>query len=199
MFRYSQNSKLKTKLKFAILALIPFPLRFSSRIGTAMGYRMIRDLKSSIAIDTPELTGSLEELRSALANSLIDSGLYRKEALAMLETWQNSWFEEGMRVFYIVPHRFTDSRLPLKITPPATVSRVFVGRIEILSPWTQQLIETALTIGDLSALTRFDRFLDPFVSQIRNTGFVVSSAAENYLQKAYARLNRDLTAASCVP
>jgi hypothetical protein len=101
----------------------------------------------------------------------------------MIETWQDSWFEDGTRVFYIVPRRFTDAQLPLKITPPATVSRVFVGRIEILSPSTRQTIETALRVGDLSALTKFGRFLDPFVNQIHDIGFVVSSAAEDYLQR----------------
>jgi hypothetical protein len=146
-------------------------------------------------VDGPELTGSLEELRTELVGSLVNAGLYEKEALAMVETWQDSWFEEGMRVFYIVPRRFVDSQLALKVTPaPAAVVRVFVGRVEVLSPWTQQLIESALTNGDVPTLTKFGRFLDPFVSQIRNgnSGFVLPPAAEKYLGEAHVKIEKEL-------
>lgn len=113
---------------------IPFAILFENRDGN-VGYRLVRNVKSTVTIDTLEMTGSLGELRRELANSLVESGLYMKEALAMIETWRDSWFEEGMRVFYIVPRRFVDSELPLTITPaPAVVVRVFVGRIEVLSP-----------------------------------------------------------------
>jgi hypothetical protein len=154
-----------------------------------------------VMVDVPELTGSLEELRAELVRSLVKSGLYEKEALAMVKTWQDSWFEEGMRVFYIVPRRFVDSQLPLKVTPaPSGVARVFVGRIEVLSPWTQQLIEGALTNSDVPTLTKFGRFLDPFVAQIRNknSGFVLAPAAEEYLRLAYVKVQKQLYAASCV-
>ena len=35
----------------------------------------------------------------------------------MLETWKDTWFEEGLRAFYIVPRQTTDQLLPLTITP----------------------------------------------------------------------------------
>src|SRR5438270_2144839 len=131
------------------------------------------------------MTGNLGELRRELADSLVKCGLYKKESLAMIETWQDSWFEEGTRVFYIVPRRFVDFELPLKITPaPAAVVRVFVGRVEVLSPWMEQTIESALVDGDVPMLTKFGRFLDPFLNQIgrKNSSFVVSAGAEEYLQ-----------------
>jgi hypothetical protein len=57
----------------------------------------------SANIETPALTGSLDGLKQELADALVSQGLYRKEADAMIETWRDSWFEEGMRVFYLVP------------------------------------------------------------------------------------------------
>jgi hypothetical protein len=179
---------------------IPQAILFENRDGN-VGYRLVRDVTSSVMVDIPELTGSLEELRTEVVGSLVKSGLYEKEALAVLETWQDSWFEEGMRVFYIVPRRFVDSQLPLKITPaPAALARVFVGRIEVLSPWTQQLIEGALTNGDVPTLMKFGRFLDPFVRQIRNknSGFVLPPAAEEYLRLAYLKDQKQLHGASCI-
>ena len=35
----------------------------------------------------------------------------------MIDTWRDSWFEEGMRIFYILPRKAVDGVLPLKITP----------------------------------------------------------------------------------
>ena len=35
----------------------------------------------------------------------------------MIETWRDSWFEEGLRVFYIVPRARVDFDLPLSISP----------------------------------------------------------------------------------
>jgi hypothetical protein len=54
-----------------------------------------------------------------LRQVLVSSGLYEKEADAMIKTWRDSWFEEGMRIFYILPRGITDSTLPLQIDPQA--------------------------------------------------------------------------------
>jgi len=35
----------------------------------------------------------------------------------MLESWKDSWFEEGSRLIYIVPRSFVDTILPLAIEP----------------------------------------------------------------------------------
>jgi hypothetical protein len=118
----------------------------------------------------------------------------------MLKTWQDSWFEEGMRLFYIVPRPFIDSRLRLKITPrPAQLVRVSVGRIELLSPWTREMIEAASSNGDVASLAKFDRFLDPFLDQIRNenSSFILSPAADEYLQQARMRVGQQFNVASC--
>lgn len=179
---------------------IPLAILFENHNGK-IGYRVAHGLDHAVTLDPPELTGDVPALRQDMVNSLVEFGLYKKEALAMLETWQDSWFEEGTRVFYIVPRPFVDAQLPLKITPaPATLARVFVGRVETLSPWTQQTIETALAKGDVPALTRFGRFLNPFLVQIEtaNGHIAEAPAAQTYLQEAGMRIWQEFNAASCV-
>jgi len=146
---------------------IPAMILFENRSGK-IGYRFIPHLDDRPAsVDAPELTGDLETLDRSLASTLAEFGLYPKEAAAMIETWRDSWFEEGLRVFYIVPRATVDSLLPLAIQPaPAGIARVFVGRIEILSPAMRHTIETALSTGDVPALKKCGRFLDPFVAMM---------------------------------
>jgi hypothetical protein len=55
-----------------------------------------------------------------------------REARAMVETWRDTWFAPGTRLFYLVPRAMVDRVLPLDIDPqPLDVTRVFVGRIEL--------------------------------------------------------------------
>jgi hypothetical protein len=71
-------------------------------------------------------------LRDSMKNRLEHAGLFTPEAEAMLNTWKASYYEKpGVRVFYIVPRAWTDHFLPLKISVPAEITRVFVGRIDI--------------------------------------------------------------------
>jgi hypothetical protein len=108
-----------------------------------------------------------EVARRKLYSALVDSGLYPKEAHAMLETWRDSWFEEGLRVFCIVPRWFVDAQLPLSISPrPENLVRTFVGRIELLAPWMRDEIADALRNGDTQTLARRGRFLRPFLDQM---------------------------------
>ncbi len=132
-----------------------------------MGYRIARNVEGTVTLDSPELTGDLAQLRKDLTGVLIDAGLYQKEALAMIETWHDSWFEEGSRVFYIMPRGEVDSVLPLTIAPePGKTTRVFVGRVEVLSPATRETIAAAVSNHDVAALAKFGRFLIPFVNQM---------------------------------
>ena len=148
---------------------IPLAILFENRDGR-IGYRKIRGLKDSVHLETPELTANLADLQRELAHYLVEFGLYRPEAEAMLDTWSGSWFEEGMRVIYIMPRAVVDSMLPLEIDPsPTSVARVFVGRVEMLSPWMRQRIETAAAEGDVPALLKLGRFLTPFAAQIQRT------------------------------
>ena len=102
--------------------------------------------------------------------TLIERGLYAKEAAAMVETWRDSWFEEGQRLFYIVDRRDVDDILPLEVTPaPAAVARVFVGRIELITPSVISEVRAALDAGDKAAVRRYGRFLRPILQRISET------------------------------
>jgi hypothetical protein len=182
--RYMPDGKLELRnsghepLAFAIL--------FENR-GGRIGYRVIRDLRGKVWLDSPELTGDVESVHRELADALTAAGLYPKEAAAMIETWRDSWFEEGTRIFYLVPRKTVDTVLPIRITPtPGSVERVFVGRVEVLAPWRQQMIETALATGDVPTLRRCGRFLGPFSQRIiqGRSPVRISQAASNFLSTA---------------
>jgi hypothetical protein len=73
------------------------------------------------------------ELRQSLRRALIRNGLFADEADAMLNTWQASYFQKpGLRLFYLVPREWIDYFLPLELSVPADVTRVIVGRIDLL-------------------------------------------------------------------
>ena len=142
---------------------IPDVILFERR-GTKLGYRVLGPLRDQASLSTPALDGSLESLSSTLEAQLISQGLNADEAHAMLESWINSWFEEGSRIIYIVPRAFTDSVLPLHIKPtPDNVARVFVGRLELVTPATQQAVENAFATNDTATLAKYNRFLEPIV------------------------------------
>jgi len=104
-----------------------------------------------------------EELR----DMLVAHGLFAKEADAMIATWRDSWFEQGTRVFYMVQRTTIDAILPLRIVPqPEAVERVFVGRIELVTPATEREVREAIGRSDYALLERYGRFLDPIVSRI---------------------------------
>ena len=95
-----------------------------------------------------------------LEKMLLANGLYPEEASAMIDTWRDSWFEEGTRLIYIVPRAAIETILPLEIAPtPTGIARVFVGRMELVTPATAQAVKEALLANDAAALRPYGRFL----------------------------------------
>lgn len=75
----------------------------------------------------------LDSLRASMKRTLVSAGLFEDEAEAMLETWKESYFQKpGLRIFYIVPKDWIDYFLPLQISVPHQLTRVLVGRIDLL-------------------------------------------------------------------
>lgn len=146
---------------------IPRLILFERR-GDKMGYRLAGALQTEVTLDAPELTSTMESLDSDLEGSLTTQGLYPEEAHAMIATWRSSWFEEGSRLFYIVPPRFVNGILPLSINPtPSQMVRVFVGRVELITPATEHAVESALANRDRLTLTKFGRFLQPILNEVK--------------------------------
>lgn len=131
---------------------IPEVFLFENRTGRDVGYIVHnRRLKQDILLDRPTPMKSMEALLQSLEKSLVAHGLFEKEAKAMIETWRDSWFERGLRLFYVLPRKITDEILPLTIEPkPKEVVRVMVGRLEIFTP------ETKAEIMEMVQATRSD-------------------------------------------
>jgi hypothetical protein len=176
---------------------IPLAILFESQ-GGHTGYRVVRDLTGDVVLKTPELNASVDGLRGALIAELERSGMYPKEAAAMLETWKDSWFEDGMRVIYLTPREAVDRILPLKISPaPRDIQRAFVGRVEILSAATERTIRAAMEAGDTPGLEKLGRFLQPFVTQMKERHVLTESPqAAEYVQRVAGRFG--LGSAPCV-
>jgi hypothetical protein len=81
--------------------------------------------------------------------------------------------------------------LPLNVTPaPDSVARVFVGRVEVLSPWTRQTIQDAVNQQDLAPLKKFGRFLEPFAAQMRDRS--------NFMRQAQTEIAHIANGGACI-
>lgn len=149
---------------------------FENRGGN-IGYQILNMPETEVVVDRPALDDNLPELRQEMRTMLIANGLYEKEADAMLNTWRDSWFEEGLRVFYLMPRETTEAILPIVIEPePAGLVRVLVGRTEIITPemeqsvtnWISNLSERSIGSREaaLEEINKYGRFLEPILTQI---------------------------------
>lgn len=169
---------------------IPNTILFERR-GDKVGYRIGGAVASTAALDPPELNGSVDELGRELEGILVAQGLYQDEAHAMVETWRDSWFEEGSRLIYIVPRSFVNRILSLSINPvPAQTARVFVGRMELVTPATEKAVETAFATHNRAALDKFSRFLEPILQTMiaRNADPSRTATLNKYLGVVYSAM-----------
>ena len=159
---------------------------FFERRGDKFGYRLGGALQGEIWLDSPELTATSDSMSHDLEDILTSQGLYRDEARAMIETWRQSWFEEGSRLFYIVPSHFVNAILPLTITPaPLQTVRVFVGRLELVTPATAQAVQKILAAHDLEGLQTYSRFLEPILEEMKAANPAQAGQIERDLDLTY--------------
>jgi hypothetical protein len=65
------------------------------------------------------------------------------------------------------PPGFVNTVLPLSIAPaPAQTVRVFVGRLEIVTPATKRAVERALANHEGATLEKYGRFLEPILQSM---------------------------------
>jgi hypothetical protein len=101
-----------------------------------------------VAVTTPATfapdefsTENSARFRADMRRALVEEGLFDDEADALLNTWELSYFKSpGLRLFFLVPRAWTDSSLRLKISVPADVHRVMMGRIELVTPVQRELL-----------------------------------------------------------
>jgi len=157
---------------------IPQVILFENRAGQS-GWTFANSLRDEVVLTRPTLGQPVESLNCRLEEMLIGQGLYKKEARAMIKTWQDSWFEEGVRVYYLVPRKVTDALLPITIRPyPQEITRVFVGRAEIITPEIEKEIQHAARqyiAGSyeehneaLKTVKRYGRFAEPILREMMN-------------------------------
>jgi len=167
---------------------IPNVILFERR-GEKLGYRVSRGVQNQAILDAPAPTGTSDSLGKDLEGMLVAQGLYQDEARAMVRTWRQSWFEEGSRLLYIVPAGFVDTVLPLAINPaPSQRVRVFVGRLELVTPATRRAVETAFATHDGATRKMYGRFLEPILQTMiqGETNPARVRRLQEYLQSVYS-------------
>jgi len=99
-----------------------------------MNFSKIRNKKITLSRDQSAYSKeNLDQFRRLMRKALIKDGLYADEAAAMLNTWQHAYFKNpGTRLMYIVPKAWTNHYLPINISLPHEMTRVMVGRIDLL-------------------------------------------------------------------
>ena len=81
-------------------------------------------------------------LRESMKTALMRDGLFSDEAEGLLNTWEASYFRRpGLRLFFMVPAEWTEHHLPLRVSEPAEIKRVMVGRIELVTPRHRELLK----------------------------------------------------------
>jgi hypothetical protein len=145
-------------------------------------YGLLGALSGEVTADIPATYGDSATLQADLEKILTSQGLFPKEARAMVETWRDSWFEEGSRVFYILPADELETILPLQVEPrPERIARVFVGRVEVLTPEMRTVITKAIKHGDRETLEKYGRFLQPITAELP-TSDLVRNVFEKYVR-----------------
>jgi hypothetical protein len=145
---------------------LPAAILFENHDGK-IRYQVHGALKNDVAMELPKSAGDLAALKLDLEKILSAQGLFPREAHAMVETWRDSWFEEGARVFYVLPSTALESILPLQIEPrPDRMARVFVGRVEVFTPEVRNIVTTAIASWDQETLEKYGRFLQPLTRDL---------------------------------
>jgi hypothetical protein len=142
------------------------------RKGERVGWTRLGRIAGRVEVERPALTSSVESIWAELEAMLTREGLFAKEAKAMLKTWRDSWFEEGLRVMYLVPRRSTDAVLPLQLDPkPAELVRVLVGRAELIVPEfeskVEQLARRLPAPAAKGELAKLGRFAEPALRRVQ--------------------------------
>lgn len=150
--------------------------------GTVISSHAIQQLMTHGEVLNPSNAPSIvsgEQALGMLADALIQSGLRRDEALAMVHTWENGYLKvPGLRLLYILPRNEVDQVLPLQITPaPNAMVRTFVGRIEILLDTEEKrILGDIINQTDSYRVDSLGRFAEPILRRV----------SEVYRQKADA-------------
>ncbi len=139
-----------------------------------------------------------------MIDELMASGLYKDEAEAMINTWENGYLKvPGLRLLYILPRTEVDQVLPLTMNPaPEKLARSFVGRMEILLDTDEQkVLQDIITQQDRFQASSLGRFAEPVLHRIRALALQsqgVSSPLVNLIDRLIQEAATDFTASGTV-
>jgi hypothetical protein len=130
-------------------------------------------LKAEIPTASMSHDAFVAALKTKLAARLVRDGLYTDEAVAMVDTWEHSYFlTPGVRLLYLLPQAHTDRIIPLTITPaPSVLARTMVIRVELMTPAYEKQLGGwlhDLATGSADAKARFlglGRFAEPHLGR----------------------------------
>jgi hypothetical protein len=170
--------------------------------GGKIGYRLCDAFTGEMTHERPALDKSIDSLLEDLKQILVASGLYEKEATAMIKTWRDSWFEEGMRVFYILPRKTTDEILPVTIEPrPAELVRILVGRAEVITPQMEKAVQQQISLlrdpkpevreTAVREIRKYGRFSEPILKRLleQESDTKVRALIKNLVESSGAEAN----------
>lgn len=145
------------------------------------------------------LVEGIPYVKQTVARALVQSGLFPKEAQAMVDHWQKSYFTTpGLRILYLLPQEETDAQIPIKVSPkPTELVRTMVARLEIITPDTERKLVRLLeeyqkgktNRTELDALLKsYGRFQEPLLRRIVSiqSSSSVSEQAEALLKEYLA-------------
>lgn len=130
----------------------------------------------------------IQKARSMIQLALIKNGLYFDEAVALLDTWEQSYLKTpGLRVLYVLNRDEVERILPMNITPaPRELTRVFIGRVEVLTESEEQkLFQDVLNEGEKFHVGRLGRMAHPIANRLLEMALVrkLTGRALSYFQK----------------
>ena len=135
------------------------------RILSAIGKDVAPGDSLKHAKSLPETT--VDKAMAVVETQLRGTGLYDKEARAMVRTWRKSYFEtEGLRVLFLMTQDQVDAVLPLSVNPkPREIVRVLLARLDLLTP--EQEREAKRCVAEKVSLEearkRLGRFAEPMM------------------------------------
>ena len=159
---------------------IPFLMVFQNnflKISTRTLTEGLSD-KETVTIDLTQLKEEGQSWQPSvyrqMRQGLVAAGLFEAEAEAMIQTWWRSYFATPSygntpRVFWVMPASQVDDILPLTITPrPEKLTRVLVGRAEILTPAVEkELLALDRNPAGVPLNLAHDRFAKAYTQRIK--------------------------------
>jgi hypothetical protein len=132
---------------------------------TGAGNEVLATTPAAFAADEFS-TENPARFRAEMHRALVEEGLFDDEAGALLNTWGLAYFKSpGLRLFFLVPRAWTDDCLPLKISVPADVHRVMMGRIELVTPAQRELL-AEIAAGPAPDMQLFNQALREIQSKL---------------------------------